>query len=118
RFGSYELDPRGFELRWRGERVQVQPRVLEVLMYLVQNHDRLVTKEELLQGPWRGMPVRDDALYRAVLHAREALSAEGGQNPIRTVRGKGFRFVLPVERVSRHGRAGLPASGVFTRRSA
>jgi DNA-binding winged helix-turn-helix (wHTH) protein len=96
RFGCYELDQPRFELRRFGTRLEVQPRVLEVLAYLVEHHDRLVTKDELVAGPWEGTCVGDDSLYRAVLHVRAALDAEPGANPIRTVRGKGFRFVWPV----------------------
>ena len=95
RFGAYELDQDRFELRRLGVRLKVQPRVLEVLAYLVENHERLITKEELVEGPWQGTSVGDDSLYRAVLHAREALDAEPGSNPILTVRGKGYMFKIP-----------------------
>ncbi|HYE90195.1 MAG TPA: hypothetical protein VEA38_04200 [Terriglobales bacterium] len=48
RFGAYELDPERYELRRDGTRVPLEPRVMEVLAYLVAQRDRIVAKDELL----------------------------------------------------------------------
>jgi len=93
RFGSFQLDEQRFELRRGGTLINVQPRVLETIVFLLQRRNRLVTKEELIAGPWKGMNVSDTALSQAISQARAALS-EDPKAPkfIETIRGKGFRF--------------------------
>src|SRR5690606_20471191 len=93
RFGSFEIDEKRFELRQGDALLDVQPRVLETILFLVKHKNRLVTKEDLSAGPWKGMIVSDSALSQAISQARAAL----GEDPkcpkfIETVRGKGFRF--------------------------
>src|SRR6188472_307387 len=93
RFGSFQLDEDRFELR-RGETlIDVQPRVLETILFLARHANRLVTKEDLIAGPWKGVKVSDAALSQAISQARVALG-EDPQFPklIETIRGKGFRF--------------------------
>ncbi|MEO8037076.1 MAG: winged helix-turn-helix domain-containing protein, partial [Acidobacteriota bacterium] len=53
RFGAFELDVDQYELRRGGETVHVEPRVLDLLIFLVKNRDRVVTKEELLDNVWK-----------------------------------------------------------------
>lgn len=110
-FGNFEADEEAFELRRSGTRVPVQRRVLETIFFLVRRGGRLVTKQDLIDGPWGGVSVGDGALNQAIMLARRALASEGPE-PIVTVRGKGFRFVAPVhdrggER-PRTRRAGIP----------
>src|SRR6187551_83813 len=93
RFGSFQLDEERFELRQGGTLINVQPRVLETILFLAKHRNRLVTKEELIAGPWKGLVVSDTALSQAISQARAAL----GEDPrfpkfIETVRGRGFRF--------------------------
>ena len=98
RIGDYELDEALFELRLRGQPVPVRRRVLETIFYLVRHRDRLVTREELAAGPWAGSAVSDAAIAQVIKQARDVLGDRGdGQKVIRTVRGKGVRFVAQVE---------------------
>lgn len=62
RFGDYEVDLGRFELRRSGLRVRVQPKVLDLLVYLIRDQERVVPKEELLQALWRGVSVSETAL--------------------------------------------------------
>src|SRR5579872_6322596 len=97
RFGNFELDEGLFELRRRGTPVPVQPRVLETIVHLVRHRDRLVSREDLCAGPWAGTVVSESAIGQAIRLARQALGDNGGdQRVIRTVRGKGVRFVADV----------------------
>jgi len=90
-----ELDLEQFELRRAGERVRVEPRVLEVLIYLARNPERVVTKDELIEQVWRRRFVSEAALTRCITEARRALGvAGGGESPIRTIHGRGYRLVL------------------------
>ncbi len=98
RFGDYELDLARFELRRGGGRIRVQPRVLDLLVYLIRNHERVVSKEELLDRVWRGVAVSETALTHAVKEARRAVRDDGDrQAVIQTVRGRGYRFVARLE---------------------
>jgi class 3 adenylate cyclase/predicted ATPase/DNA-binding winged helix-turn-helix (wHTH) protein len=97
-FGDYSLDPTHYELRQAGRLVPIEPRVFEVLAYLVQHAGQTVTTEELLAQlyPQQFAPV--ERLTNAVTHARKALG-ETSQAPryIQTVRRRGYRFLAPVE---------------------
>ncbi len=95
-FGDYEADEDRFELRRRGMAIPVQGRVLDTIFLLVRSGGKLVTKEALIAGPWKGLAVGDGALNQAIMLARRVLASKDGQSPIATVRGKGFRFVAPV----------------------
>ena len=97
RFGDFELDEALFELREGGQPVQVRRKVLETILYLVRHRDRLVTRDELCAGPWAGTVVTDAAIAQAIKQARDVLGDHGDeQRVIRTVRGKGVRFVGAV----------------------
>ena len=92
RFEKFELDLSKAELRADGQRQPLEPRIFALLAYLVQNGDRLVSRDELLEKLWEGRVVTDDALYGAVKSARHALGDDGrSQRLIRTVHGRGFR---------------------------
>ncbi|HET7434866.1 MAG TPA: winged helix-turn-helix domain-containing protein, partial [Thermoanaerobaculia bacterium] len=73
RFGEYELDMERYELRRGAAPVKAEPRVLEVLNYLIQQRERVVPKEELLDSFWRGTYVSDSALTSTIRDARRAL---------------------------------------------
>jgi DNA-binding winged helix-turn-helix (wHTH) protein/tetratricopeptide (TPR) repeat protein len=97
---DFELDPVRFELRRGGEPVRVEPRVLEVLLYLAAHPDRVVSKQELLEQVWESRFVSESTLTRCIAEARRALGGgDPRQSPIQTVHGRGFRFVLPEEEV-------------------
>ncbi|WP_170336142.1 winged helix-turn-helix domain-containing protein [Ruegeria arenilitoris] len=58
-FGEFTLDTAGLELRVRGTPVSIGPKVLETLIYLVENRDRVVTRDELVAHVWNGRIVSD-----------------------------------------------------------
>jgi TolB-like protein/DNA-binding winged helix-turn-helix (wHTH) protein/Tfp pilus assembly protein PilF len=92
RFADLELDREHFELRRAGVPVHLEPRVLDLLVYLVANRDRLVTKDELLEEVWSGQIVTESSLTRCVSQAREAIGESGRDGLIRTVHGRGYHF--------------------------
>jgi len=92
RFGPYELDEARRELRVAGALRPLQPRVFDVLAYLVAHGDRVVEKEELLREVWRDAVVTDASLQRAVSVARRALRA-ADRDLLRTHARRGYRFV-------------------------
>jgi DNA-binding winged helix-turn-helix (wHTH) protein len=94
-FDDYELDMRFFELRLRGEVIPLQPKPLDLLLYLLENRSRVVLKSELLARIWPGVSVTENALAQAVCAVRVALS-EGGPDAIQCVRSRGYRFTRSV----------------------
>jgi len=106
-FDEYELDPAALELRHHGDVVPMEPQVFQVLVHLVEHGDRVVTKAELLDAVWGTSFVSESALTTRIKSARQAVGDDGkAQRVIRTFHGRGYRFVLPVARVS-----GRPPAG-------
>jgi predicted ATPase/DNA-binding winged helix-turn-helix (wHTH) protein len=109
-FERFELDTERRTLRVDGREVEVEPRVLDVMAYLVEHSDRVVSKEEFFDELWGDRFVSESALSTAVKHARRVLGDSGAeQRIIRTVHGRGFRLVADVERVA-HRPTGEPAA--------
>lgn len=96
-FGTYELDTQACELRRAGHPLALAPKVYHVLAYLVQHHDRLITKDELLEQVWPQTYVDDSAVKRCIMAARRAIGDHSGApQHIKTARGRGYRFIAPV----------------------
>ena len=105
RFGDFEVSTSTYELSRAGQRIHLEPRVFEVLAYLLAHRRRVVAKEELLEKLWPGQTVSDSALTRAVRDARRALGDTGAKERwIQTLYGRGFRFAGEV------AESGSPAS--------
>jgi DNA-binding winged helix-turn-helix (wHTH) protein len=98
RFGAYDFDPARYALRHAGQPVALRPQACELLAYLLRHRDRVVPKEELLAQVWPGQYVGDGVLHACVLAVRTALH-DTGRSPglVHTVRGRGYRFMAPVE---------------------
>ena len=96
-FGEYELDTRLHELRRAGDAVRIEPQVFSVLAYLFAARDRVVLKDELLDGVWGHRYVAPTTLNSRIKAARQAVGDDGtAQRVIRTVHGLGFRIVADV----------------------
>src|SRR5262245_34425271 len=96
-FGDYALDAGRRELKQRGALVAVEPQVFDLLVYLVQNRDRVVSKDDLLEAVWGGRIVSESTLTSRINAARKAVGDSGEQQAvIRTVARKGIRFVGAV----------------------
>jgi DNA-binding winged helix-turn-helix (wHTH) protein/tetratricopeptide (TPR) repeat protein len=97
-FADCELDVGRHELRRAGQVVALEPQVFDVLAYLARNGDRLVTKNELLDEIWGDRFVSESALTSRIKSARRAVGDTGrDQRIIRTIHGRGYRFVATVE---------------------
>jgi DNA-binding winged helix-turn-helix (wHTH) protein/tetratricopeptide (TPR) repeat protein len=111
-FGDFELDESLFELRHRGVRASVQPKVLKLLFCLVRHRDRAVGQEELIRLLWPTESVGETSLTRAVRGARLALGESGdSQRGIKTVRGRGYRFALAVRERQKQPPSAVPGPG-------
>src|SRR5215207_888981 len=88
------IDTNAYEVRRHGKGVPVEPQVLDLLILLVENRDRLVTKDEIIDRIWHGRIVSDAALNSRIKSARQAIGDSGAsQEFIRTIRGRGLRFI-------------------------
>ncbi|MFN3657118.1 MAG: alpha/beta fold hydrolase [Pseudolabrys sp.] len=93
-FDEFALDGARHELRRRGQAVAVEPQVFDLLVYLVQNRDRVVSKDDLIASVWQGRIVSESTLDSRINAVRKAIGDNGkDQRLLRTVARKGFRFV-------------------------
>jgi DNA-binding winged helix-turn-helix (wHTH) protein/tetratricopeptide (TPR) repeat protein len=96
-FGVYELKVRTRTLSYRGTAVPLEPKTFDVLLYLVANAGRVVTKEELLKAVWPDSFVEESNLTQHVFRLRKALRPVEGDEPyIVTVPGQGYQFSAEV----------------------
>ena len=97
RFDGFELDARLCQLRYADQPVSIEPKVFDVLAYLLHHRDRVVSKDELLEKLWPGQVVSETALTRCIMAARKAVHDDGTkQAVIETQHGRGYRFVAAV----------------------
>jgi TolB-like protein len=98
KFGPFELDLGTFELREGIKTFNLEPQVFALLALLVENRERLVSKDELIEKVWDGRVVSDAAVSSRVKSARQALGDTGkSQRFIRTIHGQGYRFVADAK---------------------
>ena len=94
RFADFEIDLARRELRRGGATVHIEPQVFDLLVHLIRNRDRIVSKDELIEVIWHGRIVSEAALSSRISAARRALGDSGNdQSLIRTMYKRGFRFV-------------------------
>lgn len=99
-FDPFELDLATMELRAGGKTVDLEPQVFALLTLLVENADRLVSKDEIIEKVWDGRVVSEAAVASRVKTARQALGDDGkSQRFIRTLHGQGYRFVAKARAV-------------------
>jgi DNA-binding winged helix-turn-helix (wHTH) protein len=95
-FGPFRLDVRRRRLSRDATPLTLTPTVLEVLIHLVCNAGRVVTKDELLDAAWPGRVVEEANVKQAVFTLRKALGTHG-DGIIATVPGRGYRFTADVQ---------------------
>ena len=101
RFAEFEIDLSQHELRRLGESVHIEPQVFDLIVHLVRNHDRIVSKDELIETIWNGRIISEAALSSRINGARRALGDNGtDQVFIRTLHKRGFRFMGDVHAIS------------------
>jgi TolB-like protein/Tfp pilus assembly protein PilF len=114
RFGSFELDLAKVELRDGGASRPVEPQVFALIALLVENRERMVSRDELIEKIWDGRVVSDAAVASRIKSARQALGDDGReQRFIRTIHGQGFRFVGEVRAAPAASREPDPSPGAL-----
>ena len=95
--GELIVDTDRFRISAGGTPVPIEPKVFDLLVHLIRNRERVLTRDELFQAVWDGREVSDATLSNHIKSARRVLGDDGErQHTILTVRGRGYQFVAPV----------------------
>jgi DNA-binding winged helix-turn-helix (wHTH) protein len=95
-FDGIAVDTARLAVTRAGVPIDLEPKVFDVLVFLITHRERLVTKDELLDAVWRDTFVTPNALTRAVGQLRKALGDDAGTpRYIETVAKRGYRFPCP-----------------------
>ena len=98
RFGQFELDEQRCLLQRDRVRLEVRPKVFDLLVHLVRNNQRVVLREELVMALWGTTAVGLGSLSGLVNELRQVLGESGrGASSIRTVHARGYQFVAEIE---------------------
>ena len=98
-FDAYEFDTDRRALRLAGTPVDLEPKVFDLLAYLIQHHDQFVSREKLYAQLWSQQFVSEAALTYCIAEARKAVGDNGrAQRVIKTIHSRGYRFIAPVAR--------------------
>ncbi len=121
-FGPFVVDRAGYRVLRDGRPLDLTPKLLDLLLHLLDHAGTLVTKEALLDALWPDANVTDNALAQAVSELRQALGDDAGDPRfIKTVARRGYRFIAPVEPIepvaARSPAATDPAAPAETRRT-
>ena len=96
-FDDHVLDVERRELRRAGERIAMEPQVFDLLVHLVRNRDRVLSKDDLIEAIWDGRVVSESTLTSRINAVRKAVGDSGkAQRLIRTMQRKGIRFIGEV----------------------
>jgi DNA-binding winged helix-turn-helix (wHTH) protein/tetratricopeptide (TPR) repeat protein len=111
RFGPFEVDALARTVRRQGVRLTLNRRAFDVLLYLVQNPGRVLSKDELLKSVWTDTAVDENSLPQCISVLRRALQEKPGESSyIATLQGRGYQFISPVETITRGEAPPAPAA--------
>src|SRR5438552_14870921 len=97
-FKEYLLDADRRELRRGAALIAAEPQTFDLLLYLIRNRERVVSKDDLMAAVWSGRIVSESTLSSQINAVRRAIGDDGErQNLVRTLPRKGFRFVGEVQ---------------------
>lgn len=98
RFEDCELNTDIYTFSNAGESQRLEPKVFDLLIYLIEHRDRVVSKDELLEQLWPDANVSEATLNSSIMTARRAVGDSGSQQRvIKTLRSRGYRFMLEVD---------------------
>src|SRR5689334_280024 len=94
---EYLIDTARYRISHGETVLPAEPKVFDLLVYLIQHRERVLSREELFQKVWDGREVSDATLSNHVKSARKILGDNGElQRTILTIRGRGYQFIAPV----------------------
>lgn len=97
-FNRCQIDPDNFSIQLNNEAVAVEPRVFDLIIYLIENKSQVVSREELFEKVWKTHNVSDATLSNHIKIARTVLGDDAqSQQVIKTIHGRGYQFVAEIE---------------------
>ncbi len=97
RIGEWYVEPMRNRIRREGQEVQLEPKVMEVLLCLADHPEKTVTKEAFKERVWEGTVVTDDVLSRCISELRKVFGDDPSDPEyIETIRKTGYRLIAPV----------------------
>ncbi|REL35485.1 transcriptional regulator [Thalassotalea euphylliae] len=100
RFNDIEIDATHFVIKVRGKQQPIEPKVFDLLLYLLRNRDRLISRDELFEKVWHGRIVSDTSLSNHIKNIRKLVNDDAErQCVIKTVRSRGYQFICPVNEI-------------------
>jgi len=111
-FGEFSLDPQGRVLRRGQTPVALTPKAFDLLLTLIQNNGKIVTKDELMRTVWRDSFVEESNLTQTIFMVRKALDETSDRRYILTVQGQGYRFLIPITETATQTPERMPAESV------
>ena len=102
KFNNIELNTEKFNLLVNGEELAIEPQVFNLIVYLIENKDKIISRDEILEYIWKGRIVSDTSINNHIKSARKVLGDDGQkQTVIRTVYSKGYQFIAKIEEDTR-----------------
>ncbi len=100
RFDQITIDSNSYKLSVMGTETPVEPQVFNLILYLIQNKDRVISRGELLDHIWKGRVVSDTSINNNIKSARKVLGDDGQkQQVIKTIHSRGYQFISKLEAV-------------------
>lgn len=97
-FDNKEVDTEHYQVRMDGKTLAVEPKVFDLIVYLIENRERIISRSELFEQVWGGRIVSDTSLSNHIKNARKVLGDSGDrQSIIKTVRSRGYQFIASIE---------------------
>src|SRR5689334_24723935 len=104
---EYLIDTARYRISHGETVLPAEPKVFDLLVYLIRHRDRVLSREELFKEVWDGREVSDATLSNHVKSARKVLGDSGElQSTIQTIRGRGYQFIAPVTEIPDGGEGG------------
>lgn len=116
-FEDIWIDTDNFSMEKNGRTISTEPQVFNLIVYLIENRDRLVSRQELLDKLWAGRHVSDTSLSNHIKSARKVLGDNGRrQQIIKTFHARGYQFIADVKEVTAGSKAKIEPVRVYRRR--
>ena len=98
---EFLIDTARYRISSGNAAIPVEPKVFDLLVYLIRHRDRVLSRDELFREVWDGREVSDTTLSNHVKSARKILGDSGElQKTILTIRGRGYQFIAPVREIA------------------
>ncbi len=97
KFNKTTIETQTYLIQQGGKPVEVEPKVFDLIIYLIENRNRVVGRGEILENVWSSVVVSDTSLNNRIKSARQALGDDGqSQHTIKTIHGRGYQFVAEI----------------------